>query len=129
MSFRQFDVFVQNRPGEAARVTEAMAKKAVNIRGISTDLGASKPMVRIITDDDATARAGLTQSALEFTEKEVVVLSLADKPGELAKVIKKLAKAGINIESMFMLTSKGSMVEVAVGVDKLDEAKKALDYS
>jgi hypothetical protein len=120
---------VQNRPGEAARVTEAMAKKAVNIRGISTDLGASKPMVRIITDDDATARAGLAQSSLEFDEREVVVISLADKPGELAKVIKKLAKSGVNIESMFMLTSKGSMVEVAMGVDKLEEAKKALDYS
>lgn len=129
MSFRQFDVFVQNRPGEAARVTEAMAKKAVNIRGISTDLGADRPMVRIITDDDATARAGLTQSALDFAEREVIVLSLADKPGELAKVIKKLAKTGVNIESMFMLTSKGSMVEVALGVDHLDEAKKALDYS
>jgi hypothetical protein len=129
MSFRQFDVFVQNRPGEAARVTEAMAKKAVNIRGISTDLGADKPMVRIITDDDATARAGLTQSALDFIEREVVVISLADKPGELAKVIKKLAKAGVNIESMFMLTAKGNMVEVALGVDRLDEAKKVLDYS
>jgi hypothetical protein len=63
---------------------------------------------------------------MEFTEREVLVISLPDRPGELAKVTKKLARAGINIESLFLLGSRVQAEEVAIGVDKLDKAQELL---
>jgi hypothetical protein len=123
---RQFEVFVQNKPGEVARLAEVLAKNAVNVRGIATDLGGSPGIIRVITDDEASARRVLTGSGMEFKERDVIVLSLPDKPGELAKMTKKLARAGINIESLFMLGAKAPEVQMAVGVDQRDKAQELL---
>jgi hypothetical protein len=98
----------------------------VNVRGISTDLGGSPCIIRVITDDEASARKVLTSGGLEFKERDVLVLSLSDKPGELAKMTKKLARAGINIESLFMLASRSSEVQMAIGVDQREKAQALL---
>ncbi|MCJ7517634.1 MAG: ACT domain-containing protein [Methanomassiliicoccales archaeon] len=126
MTLKQFEVYVQNRPGEVARIAEVLAKNSVNIRGISIDMAPSKPIIRVITDDENSAKSALKSASLEFTEREVLVVSLSDRPGELAKVTKKLARAGINIESLFILGSKTNSEEVALGVDKLEKAQELL---
>jgi hypothetical protein len=129
MSYKQFDVYIQDRPGEIARVAEALARNAVNIRGIATDMGGGRPMVHIITDDANSARSALRAAQLEFEEREVIVVSMADRPGELAKLTKKLARAGVNISSLFMLGPLTPMEEVAMTVDRMDEAKRLLEFS
>jgi len=129
MSYKQFDVYVQDRPGEVSRVAEALAHNAVNIRGIATDIGAGRPRVHIITDDDNSARSALKAAQLEFAEHEVIVVSMADKPGELAKITKKLARGGVNINSLFMLGPMTPLEEVAMTVDRVEEAKRLLDFS
>lgn len=116
-----------DKPGEIARLTEVLAKNAVNIRGISTDLGKSLPVVHVITDDEASARRVLKAGGFDFLERDVLVISMSDKPGELAKITKKLAKAGVNIESMFILGPKVSEVQVAFGVDQRKRAQDLLD--
>jgi len=129
MSYKQFDVYVQDRPGEVSRVAEALAHNAVNIRGIATDVGGGKPRVHIITDDDSSARSALKAAQLEFAEYEVIVVSMADKPGELAKITKKLARGGVNVNSLFMLASRTPLEEMALTVDRMDDAKRILDFS
>ncbi|HUL38965.1 MAG TPA: ACT domain-containing protein [Methanomassiliicoccales archaeon] len=126
MTTKQFEVPILDKPGEVARLAEVLAKNAVNIRGISTDLGKSPPIIHVITDDEASARRVLKAGGFDFVEKEVLVISMSDKPGELAKITRKLAKAGINIESMFILGPKASEVQVAVGVDQRKRAQDLL---
>jgi hypothetical protein len=126
MTTKQFEISVQNKPGEVARITEVLAKNAVNIRGISTDLGGPKSIIRIITDDEASARSILKANGIENQERDVLIISLSDKPGELARMTRKLAKAGINIESLFILGSKMPEVQVAVGVDQREKAQELL---
>ncbi len=129
MSYKQFDVYVQDRPGEISRVAEALARHAVNIRGISTDVGCGKPMVRIITDDDSSARSALKAVQLEFKEQDVIVVAMPDRPGELSKLTKKLARGGINTDSLFILGAKTQVEELAITVDRSEEAKKLFDFS
>jgi len=127
MSLTQFEVHVRNKPGEVAWITEVLAKNSVNIRGISTDMGKKKGTIRIITDDENSARSALRAAGLEFSERNVLVISLPDRPGELAKVARTLAKAGINIETMFILGSgHNSMEKVALGVDQMEKAEEVL---
>lgn len=129
MTLKQFDVKVQDKPGEVARIAEVLGKRSVNIRAIATDLGGGSPVIHVITDDDATARNALESSGIEFEEKEIIVMAILDKPGELHKMTKKLAKNGVNIESMFMLGANAPIEELAFSVDKTEKAKEVLDYS
>jgi hypothetical protein len=126
MTTKQFEVSILDKPGEVSRLAEVLAKNAVNIRGISTDLGKGPSIVHVITDDEASARRVLKAGGFDFVERDVLVISMSDKPGELSKITKKLAKAGINIESMFILGPKASEVQVAVGVDQRDRAQSML---
>ncbi|MBC7108492.1 MAG: ACT domain-containing protein [Methanomassiliicoccales archaeon] len=126
MMMRQFEIYVQNRPGEVAWIAEILAKNSVNIRGISTDLGSNRPMIRVITDDENSARSALKNAGLEFSERDVLVVSLSDRPGELSKLTKKLARAGINIESIFILGARTPREEIAIGVDQPEKAAEVL---
>ncbi|OPY34520.1 MAG: hypothetical protein A4E32_00249 [Methanomassiliicoccales archaeon PtaU1.Bin124] len=129
MTLKQFDVHIQDKIGEVARIAEVLAKKAVNIRGIATDLGQGNPVIHIITDDDASARSALNSAGIPFSEKEIIVMAVLDKPGELQKMTKKLARGGVNIESLFILGAQTPIEELAFSVDKMDKAKEILDYS
>jgi hypothetical protein len=126
MMMKQFEIYVQNRPGEVAWIAEILAKNSVNIRGISTDLGSNRPIIRVITDDENSARSALKNAGLEFSERDVLVVSLSDRPGELSKLTKKLARAGINIESIFILGARTPKEEIAIGVDQLEKAAEVL---
>ena len=86
-------------------------------------------MLHIITDDDASTRKALTNAGFQFQEKDIFVVGIQNKPGELARIAKKLARGGVNIESLFILASGSAEEEVAIGVDKPAEAQKLLDYS
>jgi hypothetical protein len=124
---QEFEVYVQNKPGDIAWIAEVLSRNSVNIRGISTDLGSSRPIVRVVTDDEASARSALKAAKLEFTEREIEVIALSDRPGELAKVTKHLSKAGINIESLYILGNTGSTVEeIALTVNETARAREVL---
>jgi hypothetical protein len=125
---QEFEVYVQNKPGDIAWIAEVLSRNSVNIRGISTDLGSTRPIVRVVTDDEASARSALKAAKLEFAEREIEVVALSDRPGELAKVTKHLSKAGINIESLYILGNRGSSVEeIALTVTEPGRAKEVLD--
>jgi hypothetical protein len=119
---------VQDKPGEVAHVAEALSKGAVNIKGIATERSAA-PLLHIITDDDASTRKALTNAGFQFKEKDILVVGLQNKAGELAKIAKKLERGGINIDSLFILVGSSPQTEIAIGVDKPAEAQKLLDYS
>jgi len=124
---QQFEVYVQNKPGDVAWVTEVLARNSVNIRGISTDMGSNRPVIRVVTDDEASARSAFRDAKMEFAERRVEVISLPDRPGELAKVTKALSKSGINVESLYILATHGANAEeVAITTDDDARAREIL---
>jgi hypothetical protein len=124
---KQFNVFVENRMGELARVTEALAQNAINIRGLATDRLGPRPAVKVITDDEVSTRKALARAGLEFEESEVLVLDLIDRPGELAKIARRAARAGVNINSVFLLGKKDTPAALALVADDPNKAKKAFE--
>jgi len=56
----------------------------------------------------------------------VVTVWLEDKPGTAAKTAKKLADAGVNIELFAPVEYTDGKATIAIGVDKIDEAKRVL---
>jgi len=111
---KQFNVFVDDKIGELARVTEALAQNAINIRGLATDKVGARPAIKVITDDEASTRRALSKAGLIFEESEVLVIDLLDRPGEIARLARKVAKAGVNISSVFLIGKKDTPAAVAL---------------
>jgi len=126
-SMKQFIVFCENRVGELARVTEALAQNAINIRGLATDLGGSRPSIRVITDDEASTRNALRRNGFLFEEAEVVSVDLSDRPGEIAKMARRIASADVNIDSVFLLGKKNTPALLALVTNDPKKARKFLE--
>jgi hypothetical protein len=121
---REFSVKLANRPGELARMTDALHKDGVNIRTISTEPHAE--VVRIVTADPDKSRESLRRAGLEFSERNLLVAKLKDEPGELARVSGALAREGVNIDAAYMLDRDSKHVHVAFAVSDEEKAKNIL---
>ncbi len=121
---KEFSVKLANKSGELARVTEILQKDGVNIRSISTEPQAE--VVRIVTFDPEKARQSFSRANMQFSERNLLVAKLEDKPGELARVSRALANEGINIDAAYMLDKDSRHVHVALAVSDENKAKNIL---
>lgn len=124
---KQFDIYIKNKPGQLANVTEALANHGVNIRAIASEVTGEKPFVKIITNDEQTTRKALIKGEFSFKEREIITASVLDRPGELAKIARRLARKKVNIESIFILEKRNGNIEFALGVDNIEDAIKILN--
>jgi hypothetical protein len=63
---------------------------------------------------------------MKFRENELLVIELQDRPGELSKMAKRLAKSGVNVESIHILSKGTSTTSIALVVDKYKKASEIL---
>ena len=119
-------MFVQNKPGELAKVCELLGVNGVNIKAIASEREQDRPQIRIVTDDEATTSSALRRSGIPYELKDVIIVRMSDKPGELGKMARRLAKAMVNVDSIYILSKEDGMTEMAITVDNMKKAKTAL---
>jgi hypothetical protein len=124
---RDFAIHVADRPGEIARVADALARKDVNIKSIAGMGIANQGVIRIIADDIEAARTALREGNIRFEETELATVLLENKAGELAAVADKLAKANLHVYAVYVIGLDGDLVELAFAVDDVKKAKKVLE--
>lgn len=123
---KEFDVFVQNKPGELAKVCEMLGGHGVNIKAIASERGNDRPIIKIVTDDEATAKAALARSGISYNLKDVVSVRMPDRPGELGRTARKLARSMVNVDSIYILGKEGGTTEIAFTVNDVQKALNAL---
>lgn len=121
-----FIVDLRNRPGELAKLAEAIAEKGIDITGFSGATCSDTGSIALITNDDAGTRRVLTDGKWTYRPVEFVAASLANKPGTLALVTRKLADAGVNIEAAIPTGMSSGNVHLALVTDNPARAKDAL---
>jgi hypothetical protein len=121
-----FVVQAKNKPGILAEVSKAIADKGINIvTGSVLGLGDSGGF-GFISNDEAKTRIALRDKNYTFREVEVLPITVSDEPGSLARTAKKLADAGVNVELLLPTGMSGNKMTLALGVDKIDAARKAI---
>ncbi|HEX6360288.1 hypothetical protein [Actinophytocola sp.] len=120
-----FTIEMKDEPGELAHLCETVAPHHVNLMmaGVTT---ANHGTMCVCTDDDATVRTALEGAGIDFTERPALRLRCPDQPGEAARIARKLANADVNIQALLPIMICQGEVELALSVDKTDEAMTAL---
>jgi hypothetical protein len=121
-----FIVELRNRPGELARVTEAIAQKGIDIQAFSGATCGGSGSIALLTNDEAATRTALADAGYAAREIEVVNAALEHHPGTLAAAARKLADAGINVEAAMPVGMGGGSVVVAFATDQPTKAKSVL---
>lgn len=110
----QLAVFLDNRPGMLARTCQALAKAQVNIRALSIQDAVDHAIIRMVVDKPKEAERVLTTLHTLVQRRDVIVLDVPNRIGELAKIAERLAEAGINLEYAYCTSatahSEGAIV-------------------
>lgn len=124
---RELVVQLAHRPGELARVTNALSLYGVNIKSIAAMKFGDQALLHLIPDDFESARSALRAGNVAFDENEVAVVLLENRAGELTAVAAKLAEAGVNLEAIYVVGLSDDLIELAIASDNVKKAKKALE--
>ena len=121
----ELQIALVDRPGALAALAEALGEAGVNLDSLSgggtTGGGGS---ARIIVTDAARARKAIEAAGLTVTtQREVLIVELDDKPGELAKLARKLADAHINLDAAYLLGQGHGKKEIVLGVPDVEKAR------
>ena len=82
-----FIITGQDRPGELAKVAEAIAERGVNITNVSCLTWGGQGAIGITTNDEAATRSLLSSRGFDYREVELVPCSMDDRPGTLASTL------------------------------------------
>ena len=104
---KEMEFTMPNKVGLLSEVTTAIAGAKVNITAICAYGMENSAYFMLTTNSNAKAKKALAPLGVAIEEKDVIEVEALDKPGELQKVAKKIADAGIDIEYMYATASSG----------------------
>ena len=116
-------VILKNVPGTFASLGEALGGAGINIDGICGFPAEGEGVVHLLVEDTAGARSAIEGAGHEVRgEREVLVVDVQDKPGEVGRVCRALADAGVNLDLIYP-TNRGQLV---LGADDIEKARGAI---
>jgi hypothetical protein len=125
---RLVSVFVEDKLGELARTTGALAEAGVNVRWVTIATGERFGVVKLLVDRTEAARTALTHAGYTVSLNEVLALEVDDRPGGLAHVAALLARHGVRVTnaSGFVVAS-GKRAVLLIEVEDVERAQAALE--
>jgi len=120
---KDLTIHLEDRPGALAAMGEALGKSIVNIDGICGVTSEGVGVIHILVEDAAAARSAVEEAGFKVhAERDVLVVNIVDRPGELGDIARNLAKAGVNLDLLYLTAG----MDLVIGVDDLEKAKAAL---
>lgn len=130
MTVKQISVFIENKVGGLAIITDVLAKAGVNIRALSIADTSDFGILRLIVDDVFKAGNALRENGHIYSITDVLAVAGDDKPGSIARIVATLAKEGIGMDYAYaFFAKKENLAYMIVRVEEMDKAKKALRES
>lgn len=125
MKVKQISIFLENKSGRLAQVTQILAKNNINIRALSLADTADFGILRIIVNDVQKASSILKSEGYTLGETDVVAVEVPDKPGGLAGILKPLWEAELDVEYMYAFVQRSG--ENAIMILRLEEPDRAIE--
>jgi hypothetical protein len=114
---------IENTPGALAEVAAAISDAGVNIAAATCVGPGERAELHILVPHAGAARHALATTHVAVTrEREVVVVDVPDRPGVLADLTRKIARAGVNLDLVYVATQN----RVVFGAPDLAALRAAL---
>jgi hypothetical protein len=115
---------IENTPGALAEVAAAISDAGVNIAAATCVGAGEQAELHILVPHAEAAKHSLAISHLAVSrEREVVVVDVEDRPGVLADLTRKIARAGVDLDLVYVATRN----RVVFGATDLAALRAALD--
>jgi hypothetical protein len=100
---KDLTIDLENQPGALAAMGAALGSAGVSIEGGGAFVVSGRGVAHFLFEDGTAARRALEAAGITVVEeREVLVQRLnQDEPGQLGKITRRMADAGINIEVLY----------------------------
>jgi hypothetical protein len=100
---KDLTIELENRPGALAEMGEALGRAGVSIEGGGAFVVGGVGVAHFLFADGAAARAALEAAGIRVVrESDVLVQRLRQgEPGQLGKICRRMAEAGVSIEVLY----------------------------
>ena len=97
------EISLDNKPGELARMGEALGAAGVSVEGGGAWVVADRGVAHFLFEDGEAARQALEAIGMNVVAVKPVLLQrlTQDEPGQLGKICRAMAEAGVNIEVQY----------------------------
>ncbi len=112
-------VFVENKPGQTARVTKILADAHINIHWVTIANSGSFGVMKFLVNKCDEAVKALRENGLMVSLVQALAVDVPNKPGGLQRVADILAQSNINLDncSGFVANDRAILVIEAHGLD------------
>jgi len=124
MMIKQLSIFLENKAGRLAHITDILGKAEVNLLALSLADSSDFGILRVIVDDVARAQNVLKENNVVCAVHDVLAVEVEDRPGGLARLLSLLVQQGINVEYMYAFSEPKT--GRAAMVFRFDAPEKAL---
>ena len=122
---KQVVVFLENRPGHLAHVTEVLAQEQINIRSVTIASAGNFGLVKLIVDRPGHAYEALKKGGMSAILQEVLALVMKDRTGGLHEVLEAFAGKGLNVKDACGFVEKpGEKAILILEVKDLEAARR-----
>lgn len=100
---KDLTIALDNRPGALAAMGEALGRAGVSIEGGGAFVAEGKGVAHFLVTDGTTARRALEAAGIRVVRvRDVLVQELnQSEPGQLGRISRRMADAGVNIEVLY----------------------------
>lgn len=123
MFVKQLSIFIENKAGRLAELSELLANNGIDLRAISIADTKEFGIVRLIVSDLDKAVKILTDDGWVFKVTPVIAVKIPDESGRMADVLRVLTDENIGVEYIYAVIShntKDACIIIRV-VDKMGE--------
>lgn len=122
---RQVSVFLENKKGRMAHLTDVLAQANVNLLSLSIADTAQFGILRALVSDVDAAVDALHKEGFTVNVASVLACEVPDHPGGLALVLKMLSIADIGVEYLYSFAHQPA--QKALIVFRVDQPEKAAE--
>ena len=119
-------VFVENKPGQTARITKLLADAGVNLRWFTIANSGSFGVMRFLVDQCETAVRALKEKGVMVSLVEVLAVEVTDQPGSLQAVADLLGRNNINLDNSSGFVAHNRAILI-IEVHQLAQARAILE--
>lgn len=100
---KDLTIELENRPGALAEMGDALGRAGVSIEGGGAFVVNGRGVAHFLFEDGVAAMRALESAGIRVVEeREVLVQRLNQaEPGQLGKICRRMAEAGVNIEILY----------------------------
>jgi len=100
---KDLSIALDNRPGALAEMGEALSAAGVSVEGGGVFVANGVGIAHFLVEDAPAARTALDAAGIRvIRDSDVLIQKLRqDEPGQLGKIARRMAEAGVNIEVQY----------------------------